>query len=307
MGVIYDNYREQISELWNMANKLDKPLRTDVTWTYGIIHSRGDWLELQAHAAALSASIIICEDVVPQIVIAWDCPVSQNTMKYRPKLRASSYPAFLMSQFDEHDDSFLENSNIYKCTKYETRYVSLNQSAFSVNLFPVALSQGYRAKYLGMNYVTTPYGIITDVDTICIKPFLDYAMGEVGDAFCTTNYCDQIQLGAGFCIYEMERYRKYFLPYLMRDWWQLIRQDSRHLQELRLWHEDLRDVLTINTKLDGSIVCAEKFYMNKRRGNLWSEDTAFYHAWKGEPRANKERFLEYYGHILNSLKEKAEG
>ena len=100
MGIFYNTFNEKIKEVWNIANKLDKPINNNLSWTIGLINGRGDYNDLQAHGAALISSIIINEKIVPKIICAWDSHQSSGSTIKDLRHRQRIYPTYLMSLFD---------------------------------------------------------------------------------------------------------------------------------------------------------------------------------------------------------------
>ena len=193
MGIFYNTFNEKIKEVWKIANRLNKPICNNLSWTMGIINGRCDFEDLQVHGAALMSSIIINENVVPKIICAWDTPYDSNTTKWNLNERNRIYPIYLLSLFDQFNKDFLEKSNIFKCNKFNNQYISLNRSGWSVNPIPIGLTLGYRAKYLGLNYVKTTHAIMSDIDTICTDSCIDYIQKEIN--IDPNTFCESIILG----------------------------------------------------------------------------------------------------------------
>jgi hypothetical protein len=286
----------------------DKPIHPDITWTVGLLNGRGYYCDLQIQGLALASSIIINEPVVPKIIIAWDTPNDSTTLSQNVNKKLDQYPRIMINAFDRTTASekiatekFGDNFN------FENKYVKLVRSWLSVNPQQWSLGLGYRSKYLGINYVTTKYGIISDVDTVCIKPCIEKLMNgvyESPDTFCFTGWHNETWVTVGLCIYNMFKYRNFFFPYLCNEAWTLPRQDSRFIKTIIDRNPQLKDILDIKT-FDGKL-SAEKLSTNTRRNNIWDEErTMHYHAWKGETRKNPTEFFKIYNKILDDLKTSA--
>jgi hypothetical protein len=269
MSKFYDTYYNRVSQLFQKANELDKPVREDVTWAIGMINGRNDYQDTQCYVLALVASIIINEPVVPRIICAWDTWKSEE----QPTIE-------------------------------ESKYFKLYRSPFSVKPYPGVLGIGYRAKYLGLNLVKTPYGIMSDLDTICVKPCIDKYMDKTKqhpDVFCWTNYKDRRAINSGFVVFNMQKYFSYYLPAIMQNYWDLPHRDSEFIKYLQ--NNGLREKLTIGVIKDKKFICT-KFWWSPRRQDEFNENTSIYHAWKGDIKTGGDKFYEFYGNILKELEGK---
>jgi len=309
MGIFFDTFKEQVKEIWDIAHKLDKPIHKDISWTMGLIKGRGDFLDLQLHGIALASSIIIKEKIVPKIICGWDTNRDIETTKWDDAGRLEIYPIHFFSMFSDDPAKYAEKANIYKCGHFSTKYISLYHSNLSLSSFAYSLGLGYRAKYIGLNYVTTPYAIMSDIDTICIRECVDYLMSEVQkdpETFCLTNWYDENILSVGLLVLNMNKYRNIYMPHFRRMYWELGRQDSLFVQSVRNKFPELKDQLDIRL-FNKNMINAERFKKSKRRKNNYTDSlTAHYHAWKGEIAADQKGFLKFYGGILSSLKISAE-
>ncbi len=266
MSKFYDTYYKRVTKLFEKANELDKPIRDDVTWTVGLINGRNDYLDSQCYLKALVASIIINEPVVPKIICAWDV------------LGKAGPP-----------------------TIEDTKYFNLCKSPFSVKPYPGGLGIGYRAKYLGLNLVKTPYGIMSDLDVVCLKPCVDKYMDKTKqhpDVFCWTNYKNRKAINSGFVVFNMEKYFRDYLPAIMQNYWNLPHRDSEFIKHLQ--NIGLRDKLTIGVIKDKKFICT-KFWWSDRRDDKFDESTSIYHAWKGDIKRGEDKFYDFYDNILDVL------
>jgi hypothetical protein len=307
MGIIYDNFKDKVLNLWNLASKINKPIHPTITWTCGIIKGRADFLDLQVQGLALAASIIITEPVVPKIIIGWDSPIDPNTTRRDNNRRIQLFPQYLLRAMPDWKEEYLEDEYYYKPFKFKTKYLDLHRSALSVNPQPYALGLGYRSKYLGMNYVTTKYGIISDIDTICLNPCIPYLEANINtspETFVWTNHITDINMSVGLCIYHMNKYRNIFLPKLYDIYWETHRQDSRFVPEVLRDFPETKNDLDIKI-FDGEILNSEKFYKHIPRKNYFVEGkTTHYHSWKREYKS--AGFIPFYDKILSDLKEQCE-
>jgi len=304
MGAFYKTFNEKIREVWKLATQLDKPVRENLTWTVGIINGRCDFEDLQAHGAALMASIIIKEKVVPKIICVWDTPTDTNTSKWDLEERQRIYPLYLLRLFDEFDESFLEKPKIFSCNRLSNQYVSLHRAGWSVNPIPSGLTLGYRAKYLGLNYVRTTHAIMSDIDTICTDECCDYVQENIDrnpETFCLTNYYDNENVSVGLVAFNMRKYREVYLPLWHEMYWKLPKADAKFIQAIRKEYLECQDELDIQL-MDKNVVNTEKYYHNIPRKNHWVDDKSkHYHAWKGEMEQNTEEFNSFYNDILDNL------
>lgn len=308
MGLIYDNFKDRVLRLWNEANRLEKPIHSNITWTYGLIHGKADFLDLQVQGLALAASIIITEPLVPKIICSWDSPRDPTSTRKDNAARISDYPQYLLRAMPSWEEKCLRRDNYYGSFKFTSKYFDLHRSPFSVSAYPNSLAMGYRSKYLGMNYVTTPYGIISDIDTISLEnciPYLELKIRESPDIFVWTNHQTDTNLSVGLCLYHMEKYRNIFLPRLYNIYWSTHRQDSRFVPEVITAFPETKNILTVGL-FDGEILNSEKFYRNIHRGNNFKEGkTTHYHSWKREYQGrNATEFIPFYKNILDMLEKK---
>ncbi len=265
MGGFHKAFYDRAKDLFEKANKLDKPIRDDVTWTIGLLNGRNDYLDSQTHVLALVASIIINEPVVPRIICAWDTWLGMDP----PKIES-------------------------------TKYLKVTRSPYRT-VWDEKFSAGYRAKYLGLNLVETPYGIMSDLDTICLKPCVDRYLDEAKkrpEIFCWSNYKDRKYINSGFCLFNMEKYFSIYLPAIMRNYWTLPKKDSEFVKYLQ--RIGFRDELTIGTIKEDSFI-ASKFWFCDKRNDKFDENTSIYHAWKGDIKRGEDKFYEFYYKILGSL------
>lgn len=307
MGLIYDNFKDKVLELWNKANKLDKPIHSDITWTYGLIKGKADFLDLQVQGLALASSIIITEPVVPKIICSWDSPRDPTSTRTDNAARINDYPQYLLRAMPEWKESCFNRDDYFGSFKFTSKYFDLHRTPLSVSAWPNSLAMGYRSKYLGMNYVTTPYGILSDIDTISLNQCVHYLETKINsspDTFVWTNYQTETSLSVGLCLYNMSKYRNIFLPRLYNIYWSTHRQDSRFVLEVLAAYPELKDILTIGL-FDGKILNSEKIYRSIPRGNIFVEGkTAHYHSWKKEYSGeNATYFIPFYNKILDNLGE----
>lgn len=310
MSIFFDTFKDRVKELFIVASKLDKPIDSSITWTAGLIKGRADFLDLQVHAAALAASIIITEKVVPPIIFAWDCLYDASRFIFKkekdPKPKEEYYPYYLLNLFNSRESSSLMYSHLSECYERGNKYVTIYRSPLSNNPWPYSLGLGYRAKYLGLEYVVTPNAIMSDIDTICIQPCLEYLKEQISldpNTFCLTNWYNEKWVSVGLCIFNMFKYRMIYKPYLNRMAWDTYRADSTFIQSIREKFPHIIHELDIRL-FDKNMINAEKFSICTKRGNIADGTTAHYHAWKGEMAADMDGFLEYYSHILDELESK---
>jgi len=266
MGRYYDTYYNRVVSLFDKASKLDKPIREDVTWTLGLIDGRNDFDDSQCYVMALVASIVINEPVIPKIVCAWE---GAEPVKIK-----------------------------------ENKYFKLYKSPVSVRPYPDRFSLGYRAKYLGLNIVDTPYGIMSDLDVVCLKPCIDKYMNEVKknpDIFCWSNYKDRKAINTGFCVFNMKKYFRDYLPAIMRKYWTLPKRDSEFIKHLQ--HNGLKEKLTIGLVRDSDFI-GTKFWWSDKRDDKFNKNTSIYHAWKGDIKRGEDKFYKFYDSILDGLERK---
>ena len=308
MGIFHDQFHKQVRQIWDLAHQIEKPIHPDLTWTCGLIHGKGDFHDLQTHGMALAASIIIHSKVVPRIFIAWDTPVEFDTLVESGRARRKYYPAHLMRGFDAFNESMVKDAKPpFACYKLQSPYVTLQRSSRSINTWPWGLGRGYRAKHLGMQYVMTRHAIVSDIDTICVAPCIEYLDEQIAidpDTFCITNWYNSRFLSVGLCVYNVEKYRGTYLPLLNRDYWTSWRVDSSFVQFVRNNHPEYADTLDLRI-MDKNKISAERFSRSKARKNDWTPGTMFYHAWKGEAVKDPEGFTSYYQQILNDLEDEA--
>jgi len=310
MGFIYQNFALSVLELWEKASKVNnKNIHSDLTWTFGIMNGNShDFLDLQVHALALASSIILTERVVPKIICCWDIPYSYSSLK-KDSEKEKYYPSFLFEAFKvPHKDFF--HKEFRRCYRLSSKYFDLHRSSLSVNGFPYKIGIGYRAKYLALNYVQTPYGIMTDADTICLRPTIEYLMQEVNknpDSFCWSAFWDEVknQLNVGLNIYNMNLYRNLYLPKMNENYWNLPRGDVYFLGSVFHKYPELKNKLKIQL-LDYELISVGKFKPYVMAGNKTTfntERSMHYHGWKEEYRSNPTGFIKTFNEILDNLKE----
>ncbi len=303
MGVFFDTFSDQIADLWAAAHALDKPLHPRITWTSGIINGKGDFKDLQAHGIALAASIIIYSPVVPRIVFGWDTASDFNQLAKDQHRLESTYPLWMLSRFAGFSQDMVAPERLFESHAINSRYVSLFKSPLSINPWPYSLGLGYRAKYLGMQCAMTSHAVISDIDTICVAPCVDYLNEQITkdpQTFCITNWYDDNELSVGLCVYNVLKYRLTFLPLLLKHFWTSHRRDSSFVQHVRKLEPDYRDVLDLRL-MNRNKISTERFYRDRVRKNYWTDETMHYHAWKGEMRRNRDGFLAYYQSVLDGL------
>lgn len=305
MGLFYDTFHEQIARLWDKAHATKKPIHEGLSWTCGIISSRGgDFLDLQTHGIALAASIILQSDVVPKIYIGWDTGHDHESFAHDSELRLTNYPLFMFDRFGEcYRAEALDSKLQFASFDLRTRYVELRKSCRSINSWPRTLAQGYRAKYLGMQYVMTNHAVISDIDTICVAPCVGYLDEQIAidpKTFCITNWYNSTRLSVGLCVYNVTKYRMIFEPLLARDYWTTWRQDSSFVQFVRNNHPEYVDILDLRL-MDKNKISTERYHQSRTRRNYWTPNTMFYHAWKGDQKTGKQEFMDYYQTILDDL------
>jgi len=316
MGIISENFNEKIKEIWKIANQLDKPINNNLSWTFGIIKGRTDFEDLQAQGAALMSSIIINEKTVPKIICGWDVPTDTRSIRRDPERKFQLFPKYLLNLFEDFNLDFLKVpepiklkidhvSNSYNYLS--NKYVSLHRSGLSVNPTVSMLGLGYRAKYHGLNYVRTPYAIMSDIDTVCTNECTDYIQEEINkntETFCLTNYYDDSNVSVGLVVFNMKKYREIYLPLWYENFWRLPHADSKFIQTIRKKFPEHAEELDLRL-MDRNIINTEKYYKDIHRKNVWVDNkSAHYHAWKGEIRSNPEKFLNFYDKILTDLLQK---
>lgn len=308
MGVIYKKFKKQTFELWNLAHQLKKPKREDVAWCTGIVQGRSDFKDLQTQVMALASSIIINEPTVPEIIIAWDSP--QPFKHWKEGFRGTGFPEVikdcinpkepLVSHF--HGDRFGYN-------KMDTKYVTVRRAWLSINGWCPGLGRGYRAKWGGLRYCIAPYGILSDADTICMEPCVDYLMSgpkKDPETFCWTTWIEPDKINVGLCVFNMVRLNAAFFPLLSRIWWGIDKKDSTFVQAVRRCVQNPDEHFRLGL-MDKRKVNSERFAAAKKYGKkAWSEDTMHYHAWKREVSQGGDKFVKLYGSILDQLKDKAQ-
>jgi hypothetical protein len=314
MSIFYETFSERIKNLWHQANRLNKPIRNDISWTFGVVRGRADFADLQAHGIALASSIIITEDTIPPIICAWDTPDVFETLYKDKKLRDKTYPRFLLECFGDPvppatvqpDPPYVKvrEAHLHEYLERKTKYASLHRYPYCVGAHPLGLGFGYRTKYHGLDYVLTDHAIMSDIDTICIDKCVDYLMDEVKkgpNTFCLTNWQDASWISVGLVVFNMLKYRMIYKPYFNRMYWDTRRADSTFVKSVLLNFPHLKDQLDIR-EFDKHKINTEKFSLCQNRGNFWEKDkTVHYHAWKGEMDSNKDEFLKYYGEVLTKL------
>ncbi len=268
MSRFHDTFHTRVKSLFEKANDLDKPVRDDVTWTIGLLNGRNDYLDSQTHVYALVSSIIINEPVVPKILLVWDTWKKEDP----PEIK-------------------------------DSKYLKVYQSPFRT-VWPDKFSAGYRAKYLGLNMVKTPYGLMSDLDTICVKPCVDKYMNKAKESpeiFCWTNYKDKKAINSGFVVFNMDKYFRHYLPAVMRNYWTLPMRDSEFIKHLQ--KNGLKEKLTIGLIRDNKFI-GTKFHWSNRRNDKFDETSSVYHAWKGDIKKGEDKFYDFYDGILDELEEK---
>jgi hypothetical protein len=304
MSIYYDTFKNKIQSLWAKAITLDKPIHKDITWTCGVVKGRADFNDLQLHGLALATSIIIKEPVVPKIIIGWDTYLSTNDFLVNSKLKETHYPNLLLSSFD--DPGLLHERYRYVPEFFQrsNKYVELRRHPFSISAHPYGLGHGYRVKYHGLEYVTTPYGIMTDIDTVCTKPCLEYLQSVINikpDTFCLTNKIGEKWASVGLCVFNMLKYNMIYKPHWYKMAWETHRADSTFIPSVLEKFPEVRDQLDVRL-FDGTMINAEKFFTCPQRGNIWNDEkTAHYHAWKGEIDSNPSGFVDFYNKIIDDL------
>ncbi len=305
MGIIYDNFKDKVLHLFKQACTLDKPTHPDITWTCGLIRGRADFLDMQVQGLALAASIIITEPVVPKIIYSWDSLLDATTTRKDNKTRIHYFPLYILRAFPDWNEDYLGRTDDYRSYKLTSRHFDIHRSALSVNAQQFSLATGYRSKYLGINYVTTKYGILSDIDTISLNPcvpYLETKIQESPDTFVWTNHITERNMSVGLCIYNMKKYRNIFLPKLYNIYWHTDRQDSQFVPTVLREFPRLKTDLDIKL-FDGEIINSEKFYKVIKRNNRFVDGkTAHYHSWKREHFSSE--FVPFYDNILNTLQEK---
>ena len=294
MGWFHTTFHNQIAEIWNFARSLDKPVHPTITWTSGIINAKGDLDDLQTHALALASSIIIQHDVVPKIIFGWDCPVTSSELSKSENLRRQLFPHLLMRSLDCEPTYYIDH-----------RHLLLLRSPYSI-AWPYSLGMGYRAKYLGAQASLTTHTIVSDIDTICVKPCIPYLESEIDidpNTFCITNWYDDVNLSVGLCVYNTAKFRNIFWPLLTRCHWSSHRRDGTFIQHVRRTFPEYKDILDIRL-MNRNKISTERFWKSRVRKNYWTEKTMHYHAWKGEARKDKDGFHDYYQSVLDSLMQK---
>lgn len=311
MGIFAQEFGTRVVNLWHLAHSLNKPIANDITWAVGICNGRTDFADLQAHGIALASSIIINEPVVPRIMIGWDTHINYNDLYQRgaEKLRKDFYPHFMLSLFPAPE--IKKAKYTYEPLFYtrETKYALIAKNSQCIGGHPYGLGLGYRAKYLGMEYVTTQHAVLSDIDTICLRPCIEQIRSEIKKnpkTFCLTSWYDEKYLSVGLCVYNMAKYRMLYKPLMNRMNWNLQHADSEFVQAVRRQYP--RSARHLDLRLiEKDLLNTEKFYQCMKRENFWNDDkTAHYHAWKGELRKNKAGFIKFYGDILSDLERNAQ-
>jgi hypothetical protein len=301
MGVIHNAFSTKIRELWDLAHRLDKPRSTAVTWTTGIVPGRANYEDLQAHFLALAASIIVCEETVPEIICAWDSPAGY-TSPHAPS-PPLGFPRLLADAVKAAQAQQPTGLPCLRDYVLQTKYVSLLRAWLSINAWPPGLGRGYRAKWGGLRYVTTKYGILSDADTICLKPCVDYLLGlttDQPDVFCWTSFIGPWRINVGLCLFDMHKLNAFFFPLLSRIYWRTNRKDSTLVQAVRKAFPESIEQLKLGLS-DKRRVNAEKHAPARATGHVWNPEVMHYHAWKGEFRQGGQRALDDYGDMLDQL------
>lgn len=305
MGLIHKNFYAKTLELWDLAHRLDKPIREDVTWTTGLVQCRSDFLDLQTQFLALAASIIITEPQVPEIICAWDSPSS--FVQLSKTKRNTGFPEVIYDCIKPQHFTNEHNRDLFDGFVMETKYVSVLRSWLSINAWPRGLGRGYRAKWGGLRYVVTPRAVLSDADSVCLKPCLDYLMGLAEhdkDVFCWTTWIEDVKINVGLCVFDMAKLNTIFFPLLSRLWWATDHKDSTFVQTVRTAYPEYADMLKLGLA-SKQIVNAERFAAARKYGKLWNDNVAHYHFWKKEASRGGPVALDAYDEILNSLMDKA--
>lgn len=303
MGLIHDRFGDRVQELWSQARQLKREKHHGLTWTCGVMKCRDDFLDLQTQGLALAASILIHHEVVPEIIFSWDVQVPYDATARDKDLRLKYYPLYLLRAFPQFDENMLERTQLRSCYAMEDGCLKLYRSPLSVNPWSWGRGQGYRSKYLGMQFATTSHAIISDIDTICTRPCIDYLTDQIAidpSTFCLTNWHNEKNLSVGLCVYNVAKYRLLFLPLLQRMHWQTKRADSTFIPSVLQKFPEFADQLDIRLFCRNKIN-VEKFHKNSTRQNYWTDESAVYHAWKGEFVRDEEGFFKYYESILDDL------
>lgn len=305
MGIIYNNFYQKTCDLWNLAHQLDKPRRSDVTWTTGLVQGRSDFLDLQTQFLALAASIIITEPQVPEIICAWDSPSSHIHL---PKTRrGTGFPEAVYDCIKPKHFICKHNRDLFDGFVMETQYVSVLRAWLSVNAWPPGLGRGYRSKWGGLRYVITPKAILSDADSICLKPCVNYLMDLAKtdpNVFCWTTWIEEEKINVGLCLFDMAKLNTMFFPLLSRIWWSTDHKDSTFVQTVRKAYPEYADALKLGLA-SKKTVNAERFATARKYGKIWNEDVAHYHAFKAEFRRGGQKALDAYDGMLSGLTESA--
>jgi len=306
-----DEFAKPVSDLWNLVSQINsKPTHKDLTWTYGVIKGKGqNWLDLQVYALSLACSIIVTEDVVPRIICCWDSPQPYINQRYRNK-RLDVYPTYLMENLGVTQDEMLEQYP-KRINKIDTSYFSLYRATRSVNPWPMGFGIGYRTKYLGMDFVKTPYAVMTDADTVCLEQCTPYLMSEVEknpSGFMWTCFWEphNKKANVGMNVYNMKKYRNVYQPYFNSTYWDLPSQDALFVGNVLDKNPEITKKLKVYP-LDFDKVATGKYRKYTMAGNktTFNENTSLHwHAWKQEYTTNPQGFIDSYRNIFENLTEK---
>jgi len=311
MGKLYDASYEKAVKLWHAAHKLNKPVSGDLSWTYGIIAGRRDFLDLQTYAVLLASSIIVTEPVVPRIICSWDNPLSYSRRYHDRKF----YPTMFMHLFDGYNPKILERNQtkFTECSHLTSKYVSLNRAGYSCNVWPRSLGLGYRAKYLAAQLPLTQHFILSDADLIntgSIVPQLLENVKAHPDTFCWTGYAGpdpenslKLTLSVGLCVYNTAKFRTEFWPRLNQIFWECLPQDSQFIPAVLERFPESKEKLDLKT-FDHSLINTLRFRPHRLFGR-WQDDKSLnYHAWCGETR--NAQFMDFFGGQIDKLQTMAD-
>lgn len=302
MGQIYQNFQEKTFALWELAHQLKKPVRHDVCWTTGIVHGRSDYRELQIQFLALAASIIISEPAVPEIICAWDSPRPYSDLaKHR---KGTGFPDVFWDCMKPAPLVSSHNRDLFQYNVAETPYVKVLRAGVSVNPWPQGLGFGYRSKWGGLRFATTPYALLSDADTICLRPcvqfFMDMAKTDP-DVFCWTSHIEDDKVNIGLVLLDVPKLHTVFLPRLSRIWWTTDHKDSTFIQTVRKAFPDVADVLKLGLYSKQQANSEKYAAARKYHGKAWSDDTLHWHVWKREIARGGDKALADYGGVLDNL------
>jgi len=302
MGALYNNFKTKTFALWEAAHKLKKPTRSDVCWTTGMVHGRSDFAELQIQFLALAASIIIVEPEVPEVICAWDSPLPYTDLtKHR---RGTGFPEIVWDCMKPAPLISNHNQSLFQFYAAQTPYVSLFRSWLSVNAWCRGLGLGYRSKWGGLRYAVTPWAMLSDADTICLRPCVDFLMGKMRedpDVFCWTSHIEDDKINVGLVLLNMAKLNAMFFPLLSRIWWTTDHKDSTFVQAVRKAFPQMADALKLGL-YDKRMANSERFAAaRKYKGKAWSDETTHWHVWKREVSVGGKKALCAYERVLDDL------